>query len=70
MNIAVKPENLNSCEALAGKVSLVTGSASGIGLRIAGALAAAGSDIVLNGLGKPEEVAAVRANIAADFNVE
>ena len=54
MNIAIKPENLASREALAGKVSLVTGSTSGIGLGIARALAAAGSEIVLNGFGKPE----------------
>ena len=54
MNIAVKPENINSREALAGRVSLVTGSTSGIGLGIGRALAAAGSEIVLNGFGKPE----------------
>ena len=69
MNIAVKPENTNNREALAGKVSLVTGSTSGIGLGIARALAAAGSEIVLNGFGKPEEVADVQAKIAADFKV-
>ena len=55
--------------ALAGKVSLVTGSTSGIVLGIARALAAAGSEIVLNGFGKPEEVADVQAKIAADFKV-
>jgi len=69
MNIAVKPENTDNREALAGKVSLVTGSTSGIGLGIARALAAAGSEIVLNGFGKPEEVAEVQAKIAADFKV-
>jgi 3-hydroxybutyrate dehydrogenase len=69
MNIAVKPENISSREALAGKVSLVTGSTSGIGLGIARALAAAGSEIVLNGFGKPEEVADVQAKIAADSKV-
>jgi len=69
MNIAIKPENLNSREALAGKVSLITGSTSGIGLGIARALAAAGSEIVLNGFGKPEEVADVRAKIASEFGV-
>jgi 3-hydroxybutyrate dehydrogenase len=69
MNIAVKPENINSREVLAGRVSLVTGSTSGIGLAIARALAAAGSEIVLNGFGKPEEVADVQAKIAADFKV-
>jgi NAD(P)-dependent dehydrogenase (short-subunit alcohol dehydrogenase family) len=34
-----------------------------------GALAAAGSEIVLNGFGKPEEVADVQAKIAKDFKV-
>jgi 3-hydroxybutyrate dehydrogenase len=69
MNVAIKPENLDSREALAGKVSLVTGSTSGIGLGIARALAAAGSEIVLNGFGKPEEIADVQAKIAAEFKV-
>jgi 3-hydroxybutyrate dehydrogenase len=69
MNIAIKPENISRREALVGKVSLVTGSTSGIGLGIARALAAAGSEIVLNGFGKPDEVAHVQAKIAADFKV-
>jgi 3-hydroxybutyrate dehydrogenase len=69
VNIAIKPENINSREVLAGRVSLVTGSTSGIGLAIARALAAAGSEIVLNGFGKPEEVADVQARIAKDFKV-
>jgi 3-hydroxybutyrate dehydrogenase len=50
-------------------VSLVTGSTSGIGLGIARALAAAGSEIVLNGFGKPEEIADVHAKITAEFKV-
>ena len=69
MNFAIKPENINARVALVGKVSLVTGSTSGIGLGIARALAAAGSEIVLNGFGKPEEVADVQAKIAAEFKV-
>jgi 3-hydroxybutyrate dehydrogenase len=69
MNIAIKPENINTREVLAGKVSLITGSTSGIGLGIARALAAAGSEIVLNGFGKPEDVADVQAKIASDFQV-
>ena len=70
MNIAIKPEAMVSPgAALAGKVSLVTGSTSGIGLGIARALAAAGSEIVLNGFGKPDEVADVQANIASEFKV-
>ena len=43
MNIAIKSGNINTREALAGKVSLITGSTSGIGLGIARALAAAGA---------------------------
>jgi len=69
MTIAFKPGNINTREVLAGKVSLVTGSTSGIGLSIARALAAAGSEIVLNGFGKPDEVADAQAKIASDFKV-
>jgi 3-hydroxybutyrate dehydrogenase len=69
MNVAIKPENMNNELFLKGKVSLVTGSTSGIGLGIARALAAAGSDIVLNGFGKAEEVAEAQAQIAANFSV-
>ena len=45
---------------LKGKVSFSTGSTSGIGLGIARALAGAGSAIVINGFGKPEEIAATQ----------
>src|SRR6266576_6496615 len=69
MNIAVRPENSAARQVLIGKVSLVTGSTSGIGLGIARALAAAGSEIVLNGFGKPEDVADAQAKITADFKV-
>ena len=69
MNIAIKPENINSRPFLRGKVSLVTGSTSGIGLGVARALAAAGSDIVLNGFGTPQEVANVQQSLASDFQV-
>jgi 3-hydroxybutyrate dehydrogenase len=55
---------------LEGKVSLVTGSTSGIGLGIARALAAAGSAILLNGFGKPEDIAEAQAKIVSDFGVK
>jgi 3-hydroxybutyrate dehydrogenase len=49
---------------LAGRAAIVTGSTSGIGLGIARALAHAGADIVLNGLGAPEAIAATRDELA------
>jgi 3-hydroxybutyrate dehydrogenase len=54
---------------LEGKVSLVTGSTSGIGLGIARSLAAAGSAVVLNGFGKPEDIAETQAKISSEFGV-
>src|SRR5262245_46726557 len=70
MNIAIKQPTPSNGQALIGKVSLVTGSTSGIGLGIARALAAAGSRIVLNGFGKADEIARVQAELAAKFNVD
>ena len=55
MNIPVKPQTSNAQRALEGKVALVTGSTSGIGLGIVRALAAAGAEVVLNGLGSAAE---------------
>jgi 3-hydroxybutyrate dehydrogenase len=69
MNIAIKPQSANGEQTLVGKVSLVTGSTSGIGLGVARALTAAGSDIVLNGFGKPEDVAETQLQMAAEFKV-
>ncbi len=55
---------------LAGKVSLVTGSTSGIGLGIARALAEAGSAVVLNGFGVAAEIAETRDQMAEEFGVK
>ena len=54
---------------LQGKVALVTGSTSGIGLGIARALAGAGADVVLNGFGDATAIADLRATMAKEFNV-
>ena len=49
---------------LSGKVAVVTGSTSGIGLGIARALAAQGAAILLNGFGDPERIATLRTELA------
>jgi 3-hydroxybutyrate dehydrogenase len=54
---------------LKGKVAVVTGSTSGIGLGIARALAAQGADVMLNGFGDPAEIEGLRGGLAAEFKV-
>jgi 3-hydroxybutyrate dehydrogenase len=54
---------------LKGKVALVTGSTSGIGLGVAHVLAQAGADIVLNGFGDRAEIDRTVADVAARHGV-
>ncbi len=54
---------------LEGKVALVTGSTSGIGLGIAETLAAAGAAVMLNGFGDPAQIEELRRNLAERHGV-
>jgi 3-hydroxybutyrate dehydrogenase len=56
--------------ALLGKSAIVTGSTSGIGLGVAKALAAAGTNVMLNGLGAAADVEQTRAALASEFKVK
>ena len=55
---------------LQGRAALVTGSTSGIGLAIAEALAAKGSQIMMNGFGDIDEIEDMRRTMAKRHNVE
>lgn len=52
------------------KTALITGSTSGIGLGIANALAGAGFNLIINGLGDSAEIETLRANLAQQHHVE
>ena len=65
MDIQVQ-ERVEVAGPLEGRVAVVTGSTSGIGLGIARALAEAGADVVINGLGKPEDIERVLTQFERD----
>ncbi|MEP9367642.1 3-hydroxybutyrate dehydrogenase [Xanthobacter sp. VNH20] len=55
---------------LKGKVAVVTGSTSGIGLAYARAFAEQGANVVINGLGDAAAIEAERKKIESDFGVK
>jgi 3-hydroxybutyrate dehydrogenase len=55
---------------LKGKTAVITGSTSGIGLAYARTLAAAGANIVINGLGDAEAIETERAALEAQHDIE
>lgn len=64
MKTEISPRTLD------GKGAIVTGSTSGIGLGIARALAAGGTNVMLNGFGDADEIGRLRTGLAAEFNVK
>src|SRR4051812_5747923 len=56
--------------ALAGRVALVTGSTSGIGLGIARAFAGAGAAILLNGFGNADEIGETVSGLSAQYRAK
>ena len=53
-----------------GKVAIVTGSTSGIGLGIADALAGAGMSVMINGFGMPDAIEQTRNDLQARHGVD
>jgi len=60
----------NESDRLKGRTAIITGSTSGIGLAIARALAEAGSNIVLNGLGDKETIEHLRGDFEKTHDIK
>jgi 3-hydroxybutyrate dehydrogenase len=67
MTIAAPADSFTVAGNLSGKVAVVTGSTSGIGLGIAHALARSGACVVLNGLASQDVVERLRAEFEAAY---
>jgi 3-hydroxybutyrate dehydrogenase len=69
MNVNVAQQTLAPARALEGRVAIVTGSTSGIGLGIARGMAAAGASVVLNGFGDAAQIKSLVEDIESSFRV-
>ena len=69
MNSITQTSPLNTNRPLAGKVALVTGSTSGIGLAVLEKLAAEGADVVMNGFGDPTAIETIRSDLEGRYSV-
>lgn len=69
-NVVHQGSTAGSDSDIAGKVAIVTGSTSGIGLGIAEAFASAGMHVMLNGFGDRDAVEQTRANLQARYGVD
>jgi 3-hydroxybutyrate dehydrogenase len=69
MNSITQTSSLESSRPLAGKVALVTGSTSGIGLAVLEKLAAEGADVVMNGFGDPAAIETLRSGLEERYSV-
>lgn len=56
---------MSSSSSLSGKRALITGSTSGIGLAVARAMAVEGAEVVLNGFGDADDIAALCTEMGA-----
>ena len=68
--VSDRPMLAHASRDLAGKVAIVTGSTSGIGLGIAEALGRAGASLVLNGLGDASTIERTRTDLRSRYNVD
>jgi 3-hydroxybutyrate dehydrogenase len=69
MNVNVAMTRAVAPRSLEGKVAVVTGSTSGIGLGIARGFAEAGASVVLNGFGKAQEIVATVTELIDTYGV-
>src|SRR4051812_34275719 len=69
MNSVTPDLTLKITRPLCGKVAVVTGSTSGIGLAVLEKLAAEGADVVMNGFGDPTAIEAVRSELEGRYSV-